>query len=94
VIERQFGTLPWCKRYLDRIGQKNYTVAVRSRPLSHREETRITLTGIVLQLNELVNKGIVQDYPPLVDMAKDGCQTAQFVRCRFSRLYPLVLERC
>ncbi|CDR38471.1 RHTO0S03e09868g1_1 [Rhodotorula toruloides] len=56
VIERQFGTLPWCKRYLDRIGQKNYTVA----------------------LNELVNKGIVQDYPPLVDMAKGGCQTAQF----------------
>lgn len=29
VIDRQFGTLPWCKRYLDRIGEKNYAVGVR-----------------------------------------------------------------
>jgi len=29
VIDKQFGTLPWCKRYLDRLGEKNYAVGVR-----------------------------------------------------------------
>ncbi|GJN87298.1 hypothetical protein Rhopal_000246-T1 [Rhodotorula paludigena] len=56
VLDKQFGTLPWCKRYLDRLGEKNYTLSLR----------------------ELVNTGIVQDYPPLVDIAGPGAQTAQF----------------
>ncbi|KPV76503.1 uncharacterized protein RHOBADRAFT_52500 [Rhodotorula graminis WP1] len=56
VIDKQFGTLPWCKRYLDRLGEKNYAVGLR----------------------ELVQTGIVQDYPPLVDTAGPGCQTAQY----------------
>ncbi|KAG0667479.1 Methionine aminopeptidase 2 [Rhodotorula mucilaginosa] len=53
-IDKNFGTLPWCKRYLDRTGEKGYALALR----------------------ELVQTGIVQDYPPLYD--EEGCQTAQF----------------
>ncbi|KAK0702360.1 methionine type metalloexopeptidase [Lasiosphaeris hirsuta] len=54
VIDKNFGTLPFCRRYLDRLGQEKY----------------------LLGLNHLVNKGIVEDYPPLVD--KKGSYTAQF----------------
>ncbi|KAJ4395909.1 Methionine aminopeptidase 2 [Gnomoniopsis smithogilvyi] len=54
TIKKNFGTLPWCRRYLDRIGCEKY----------------------LLGLNNLVNNGIVQDYPPLID--KKGSYTAQF----------------
>ncbi|QSL66346.1 hypothetical protein MERGE_000724 [Pneumocystis wakefieldiae] len=54
TIERVFGTLPFCRRYLDRIGETKYLLA----------------------LNNLVSSGIVEAYPPLVDIK--GCQTAQF----------------
>ncbi|KAG5518286.1 hypothetical protein PMAC_003082 [Pneumocystis sp. 'macacae'] len=53
-INRNFGTLPFCRRYLDRIGETKYLLA----------------------LNNLVNAGIVEAYPPLVDIK--GCYTAQF----------------
>ncbi|KAG2154559.1 methionine aminopeptidase 2-like protein [Suillus clintonianus] len=53
-ISSNFGTLPFCRRYLDRIGETKYLLA----------------------LNNLVQQGIVQDYPPLCD-AK-GSMTAQF----------------
>ncbi|EOO03507.1 putative methionyl aminopeptidase protein [Phaeoacremonium minimum UCRPA7] len=54
VINKNFGTLPFCRRYLDRIGCEKY----------------------LLGLNNLVQSGIVQDYPPLFD--KKGSYTAQF----------------
>ena len=54
TIEKNFGTLPWCRRYLDRLGHEKY----------------------LLGLNNLVQAGIVQDYPPLVDIK--GSYTAQF----------------
>ncbi|KAJ6000751.1 Methionine aminopeptidase 2-1 [Penicillium waksmanii] len=54
VINKNFGTLPWCRRYLDRLGQDKY----------------------LLGLNNLVQAGIVQDYPPLCDVK--GSYTAQF----------------
>jgi methionyl aminopeptidase len=53
VINKNFGTLPFCRRYLDRLGQDKY----------------------LLGLNSLVNAGIVDAYPPLVD--KKGSYTAQ-----------------
>jgi hypothetical protein len=28
TINKNFGTLPWCRRYLDRIGEKQYLLAV------------------------------------------------------------------
>ncbi|KAK9448430.1 peptidase M24, structural domain-containing protein [Limtongia smithiae] len=54
AIDKNFGTLPFCRRYLDRVGEDKYVFA----------------------LNNLVQSGIVQDYPPLVD--SKGCKTAQF----------------
>lgn len=54
VINKNFGTLPFCRRYLDRLGQEKY----------------------LLGLNNLVQSGIVEAYPPLVD--KKGSYTAQF----------------
>ncbi|WPK24917.1 hypothetical protein PUMCH_002216 [Australozyma saopauloensis] len=53
-IKSNFGTLPWCRRYLERAGESNYLLA----------------------LNQLVRAGVVEDYPPLVDVA--GSYTAQF----------------
>ncbi|KAI5854397.1 methionine aminopeptidase 2-like protein [Tricharina praecox] len=54
VINKNFGTLPFCRRYLDRIGQDKY----------------------LLGLNNLVQSGIVEAYPPLVDIK--GSYTAQY----------------
>ncbi|KAI1820168.1 methionine aminopeptidase 2-like protein [Xylaria intraflava] len=54
VIKKNFSTIPFCRRYLDRLGQDKY----------------------LLGLNNLVQSGIVEDYPPLVD--KKGSYTAQF----------------
>lgn len=53
-IDKNFGTLPFCRRYLDRLGHEKY----------------------LLGLNNLVQAGIVQDYPPLCDVK--GSYTAQF----------------
>ena len=53
-IDKNFGTLPFCRRYLDRIGESRYLLA----------------------LNNLVDAGVVQDYPPLHDIK--GSMTAQF----------------
>jgi len=30
VITKNFGTLPWCRRYLDRIGETKYLLALKS----------------------------------------------------------------
>lgn len=54
TIDKNFGTLPFCRRYLDRLGHDKY----------------------LLGLNNLVQSGIVQDYPPLVDVK--GSYTAQY----------------
>lgn len=53
-ITKNFGTLPFCRRYLDRLGNDKY----------------------LLGLNNLVQSGIVEAYPPLCDVK--GSYTAQF----------------
>lgn len=68
TIKKNFGTLPFCRRYLDRIGCDKY----------------------LLGLNHLVNQGIVQDYPPLVD--KKGSYTAQFEHVSYDDLHPTIFE--
>lgn len=54
TINKNFGTLPFCRRYLDRIGETKYALALKN----------------------LVDSGIVESYPPLVDIK--GSYTAQF----------------
>ncbi|EON62858.1 methionyl aminopeptidase [Coniosporium apollinis CBS 100218] len=53
-ITKNFGTLPFCRRYLDRLGHEKY----------------------LLGLNNLVQSGIVEAYPPLCDVK--GSYTAQY----------------
>ena len=53
-IDRNFGTLPFCRRYLDRLGETKY----------------------LMGLKNLVDSGIVDAYPPLVDVK--GSYVAQF----------------
>ncbi|KAF2142321.1 uncharacterized protein K452DRAFT_226667, partial [Aplosporella prunicola CBS 121167] len=53
-ITKNFGTLPFCRRYLDRLGHDKY----------------------LLGLNNLVQAGIVEAYPPLCDVK--GSYTAQY----------------
>jgi len=73
VINKNFGTLPFCRRYLDRLGQEKYLLGVRS---SRRPSRLLWLLLTCKQLNNLVSNGIVESYPPLVD--KKGSYTAQF----------------
>ncbi|KAI8066557.1 peptidase M24, structural domain-containing protein [Gongronella butleri] len=54
TINTHFGTLPFCRRYLDRIGETRYLMGLR----------------------HLVDQGVVNAYPPLVDTR--GSYTAQF----------------
>lgn len=54
TINKNFDSLPFCRRYLDRLGEKNY----------------------LLGLKHLVSLGVVQDYPPLVDIPE--AMTAQY----------------
>jgi methionyl aminopeptidase len=54
TIDLNFGTLPFCRRYLDRVGESKYLGALKM----------------------LVDDGVVDSYPPLVDIK--GCFTAQF----------------
>ena len=54
VINQNFGTLAFCKRWVDRLGETKYLLA----------------------LKDLVDKGIVEAYPPLSDVR--GCYTAQY----------------
>lgn len=61
AIDKQFSTLPFCRRWLDDIG-----------------ETRHLLT-----LKNLVDNGLIQDYPPLVDVK--GSFTSQMEHTIFLR---------
>jgi len=54
TISKNFGTLPFCRRYLDRVGETKYALALKN----------------------LVDSGIVESYPPLLDIK--GSYTAQF----------------
>ncbi|KAF9873039.1 methionine aminopeptidase [Colletotrichum karsti] len=54
VIREQFGTLVFCRRYLERLGAERY------------------LAG----LNCLVNHGVLDSYPPMIDVK--GSYSAQF----------------
>ena len=54
TIDRNFGTLAFCRRYLDRLGEDKYLLALKN----------------------LCDQGIVDPYPPLVDVK--GSHVAQF----------------
>eukprot|EP00004_Rigifila_ramosa_P007545 TRINITY_DN1854_c0_g1_i1.p4 TRINITY_DN1854_c0_g1~~TRINITY_DN1854_c0_g1_i1.p4 ORF type:complete len:284 (-),score=77.47 TRINITY_DN1854_c0_g1_i1:18-869(-) len=61
TITKNFGTLAFCRRFLDRLGETRYLAALRN----------------------LVDVGIVQDYPPLCDVK--GSFVAQYEHTIFLR---------
>ncbi|TVY76170.1 Methionine aminopeptidase 2-2 [Lachnellula suecica] len=72
TIDANFGTLVFCRRYLERLGIKNYHLGVSN--LDHRP--RLELLIMAAQMRKLIDNGIVDSYAPLVDVK--GSFTAQF----------------
>lgn len=72
-IEQNFGTLPFCRRWLDRLGHEKYLLGVSLTLLSYNNHRKLLTRE---QLNNLVSNGIVEAYPPLVDIK--GSYTAQY----------------
>lgn len=83
VINKNFGTLPFCRRYLDRLGQEKYLLGVSLRVCSGFKQSAIFpgFANKKMQLNNLVSNGIVEAYPPLCD--KKGSYTAQYEHVSF-----------
>lgn len=77
VIDKNFGTIPFCRRYLDRLGQDKYLLGV-SLFLPHTNGTTDSghITNVFMKLNNLVSSGIVDAHPPLCDVK--GSYTAQY----------------
>lgn len=79
TINQNFGTIVFCRRYLDRLGLDKYLLGVRNiRVIS--ETNAIKLTDSLFQMNSLVSNGIVDMYHPLNDIK--GSYTAQFEHVR------------
>lgn len=70
TINENFGTIVFCRRYLDRLGLRRYLAGVGFLP----PQIPQFLTGI--QMNTLVQHGVVDVYAPLVDVK--GSYSAQF----------------
>jgi len=91
TITKNFGTLPFCRRYLDRLREDRYLLGVS--PASKRDEKLYTDLPRPSKLNSLVSNGLVKAYPPLCDIK--GSYTAQFehVSCREYHLRGLPANR-
>ena len=76
TIRENFGTLVFCRRYLDRLGLDRYLagVSITTQALGKSVHTDTQ------QMNCLVSKGIVQPYLPLADI--EGSYSAQFEHVR------------
>ena len=72
VINKNFGSLPFCRRYLDRLGQEKYLLGVCPMLIFNLNDRNTDFA----KLNNLVSSGIVEAYPPLCDVK--GSYTAQF----------------
>jgi methionyl aminopeptidase len=71
TIDASFGSIVFSRRYLERLGVKNYLLGV-----SNRDDTVCTVVDFTTQMKNLIDNGIVESYSPLVDVK--GSYTAQF----------------
>ena len=91
TITKNFGTLPFCRRYLDRLGHDKYLLGV-----SHSKTIFVDeWSADEGQLNNLVSSGIVEAYPPLCDVK--GSYIAQFehvshVKGKFLGFHPALIS--
>lgn len=75
TINKHFGTLAFCKRWLDRAGATKYQMALKD--LCDKGEFDKTFIVMKFSLHYTPQiKGIVEPYPPLCDIK--GCYTAQY----------------
>ena len=72
TIRENFGTLVFCRRYLDRLGLDRYLAGVSITTLALGKSVHTD----VRQMNCLVSNGIVEPYQPLTDI--EGSYSAQF----------------
>lgn len=74
TIKENFGTIVFCRRYLDRLGEERYLAGVSSpKPPGLAGWSCINFR---LQMNSLIANGIVEPYKPLMDIK--GSYSAQF----------------
>ncbi len=71
-IRENFGTLVFCRRYLDRLGLERYLAGVSITILALGKSVHTDTR----QMNCLVSNGIVEPYEPLMDI--EGSYSAQF----------------
>lgn len=76
TIKENFGSLVFCRRYLERLGCQRYLAGVSLIP--HYPGCIDALTP--RQLNCLVSNGVLEPYRPLVDVP--GSYSAQFEHVR------------
>jgi methionyl aminopeptidase len=71
TIKEQFGSIVFCRRYLDRLGLDRYLAGVSLQyPVDRNVHTD------ALKLNCLVSNGVLEAYEPLADIK--GSYSAQF----------------
>lgn len=71
TINENFGSLVFCRRYLERLGCDRYLAAVSILP-----SNLVDSAYYILQMNNLDSQGIVDVHTPLMDI--EGSYSAQF----------------
>lgn len=82
TIDASFGPIVFCRRYLERLGVKSYHLGVSRAAKSRRSGRCVEADICVMQMKHLIEAGIVEMYPPLVDVK--GTYVAQFEHVRNS----------
>ena len=85
TINENFGSLPFCRRQLERLGVERYLVGVS---VNRSFIYRLTRGNDRMQMHQLVSQGIVESYPPLMDV--EGSYSAQFEHVRFYNIFFLL----
>lgn len=76
TIDANFGTLVFCRRYLERLGLKGYHLGVSITQAIRTIVVQSLIQESHIQMKNLIDNGIVESYAPLVDVK--GSYTAQF----------------
>jgi methionyl aminopeptidase len=74
TINKNFGTLAFCRRWLDRLGETRY--GCNQSYIFFYSAENVKYCRYLMALKDLGEKGIVEPYPPLCDVK--GCYTAQY----------------
>ncbi len=77
VIEKNFGTLAFCRRWLDRLGEERYIMSLKQLcDVGLVVRARVCVCVCVGEVHSLTRTHTQTAYPPLCDTK--GCFTAQY----------------